>query len=102
MIVTFEIDDQIVTEAIGGATIGYWADQRDSETAWSRHRMELVVVERDPRKVIALTPADFARGAAILAQNAPSTFARLASGNADAYTGDALIQCAAFGEIKYG
>lgn len=102
MVIKFEIGDALVADAIGGATIGYWADQRDSEAAWSRHRMEMVVVERDPRKVIALTPADFARGAAILAQNAPNTFARLASGDADAYTGDALIQCAAFGEIKYG
>jgi hypothetical protein len=42
------------------------------------------------------------RGLGILASKYPHHFADIIAGNADADTGDALVQCCLFGDIIYG
>lgn len=101
MNVTIDIPDDIIRNAVGGAFLRYWA----YTITWERESMLLELEERDiglkETITIRLTREDFARGVSILATRYPRQFAALINKNGDAYTGDILVQCAAFGEERY-
>lgn len=109
MKITIEISDKIITDAIGDAGIGYWADvQRGS---WNPKTMRLVVYETGDGKTKrhTITREHIERGLVLLALKCPQRYTELVEENGDMYTGDALVQCAAFpalvadtNELKYG
>ena len=55
--------------------------------------------DRTPR---ALDLAAILDGARVLSEKYPDHFAAIINGADDAYTGDALLQCAIFGEALFG
>lgn len=102
MKVTLDIDDDIIRDAVGSANIDYWTRQ----ARWSnRAELKLRLVETEPDKgsdgVCCLSREDFERALVILATKYPHHFKDLIARTGDMYTGDILIQCAAFGEEKY-
>lgn len=103
MKVTLDIDDEIIRDAIGSAHIRYWARC----LTWEREDLILELEEHEgihedgDGTRIKLQREDFERGLVVLAGKFPGAFVRLKTRTGDAYTGDLLIQCAAFGEEKY-
>ncbi len=89
-----------VLRRMAGATAG------DLFADWCKRDDDILFEEREPRyRVIStwrLTGDDIARGITVLAAVSPHQFGRLLVDGGDADTGDALIQCALFGEIVYG
>jgi hypothetical protein len=109
MKITIDISDKLITDAIGSAGIGYWADTRRG--TWNPKTMRLVVYETGDTKpkTHRLTREHFERGLALLAVKCPEHYRALVEENGDMYTGDALVQCACFpalvadtSELKYG
>jgi hypothetical protein len=100
MMINIEVSDKLILDAIGGATIGYWADVHSGE--FSRLKCTITVVESETRKTFVCQRDKLILAVDIMAQKAPKHFAYLMTGNADADTGDLLIQYACFGEARYG
>lgn len=100
MKIQIDITKQIVRGLIGGANFFYWAD--GNKATWNERAMVLSFEDtEDDGKKYRLTSKDFARGLAVMAKECPNQLAAILSEDDDMYTGDALIQCAAFGELKY-
>lgn len=98
-----EIGNDTVRHVIEGANIFYWADRE--RVGWNPRTMVLTFEDtEDDKERYRLTRADFEHGLAVMAKECPVELAAILAddGSADSYTGDALIQCAAFGELKYG
>lgn len=106
MKITLEISDEIIRDAIrdavGSANIYDWADR--NKGSWNPKTLRLTLVELEPDKgdeEFTLSRDSFAQGLAVMAELYPHHFADLVAGKGDMWTGNLLIQCAAFGEEKY-
>lgn len=110
--VTINIPRERLVSIIERTKINYWG----YEVSWDRETLVLQVVEEDnleespdgqdgwkwaPEHLITLGPADWARGLGVMLEKFPLQFSEIVNDDGDMYTGDLLIQCAAFGEEKY-
>lgn len=92
-----------VVELIESNCSAYWA----KKFRW-KGRPGFQIVEHDdgPEKLHIVTPAKLQRGLELMAKAGPDEgghhFANMLTDSTDAWTGDALIQFAVFGELKYG
>jgi hypothetical protein len=104
MNIKIQVSDEKIADAVESAGIGYWANCRDERAHWDRKTFTLKVceVEDGPEKMHRVGKRALARGLAVLAEKYPHHLADLMQEKGDMYTGDALIQCAIFGELKYG
>ena len=108
--VSLEIPEELIVNALDSANIVYWArvpkgaDHHDllagRDTATIMELGGAHDGEGDGCR--ELTGDKVRRGLGIMAAKYPQHFAYLMSDNADAETGDTLVQCALFGEIVYG
>ena len=99
MKLTIEISDDIIRDAIGGASVSYWCNL--ARTAWDRDAITLSLTELADGRNTLVEYSHFARALEIMAEKHPDALARLKSHTFDASTGDLLVQIAAFGERKY-
>lgn len=98
MQILLSILDDVIRNAVGGASIGYWA----KDFAWNRKAMILECTEQDTNKVHRIEPEDLARAVGLLLSGKyPKNAGYFLAGNADGSTGDLLVQLAVFGEEKY-
>ena len=111
MKIEIEISDKHIRQLISGAGSRYWAD--DFEWATSSHgrpwalAFTIVEYEDGPPKTHTVTPAMLAEGLSKMSKVPRNKggwhFENcMEGGSDDAWTGDALIQFAIFGELKYG
>lgn len=94
-----EISDETLSHVIDGAGISYWALLAFPDNGGA------AIWERDGVVSCAwpLPAPVLARGLQTMARVAPGQFGRLLDPYKwDATTGDVLIQCALFGEVRYG
>ncbi len=105
MKITIEISDSELQHVIGGANISYWAGR---DQTWKRSTMALKLTdayEQDFKPERAewkwLRRGAFRKGLAVIAKEYPHHLQSILEENYDSVTGDVLIQCALFGEIKY-
>lgn len=101
MKVTIEMNEEYLVDALysGQRGIRYWGVPQTDEAD------NLLVAELATGLVFRLDSAALHRGMVAMARVAPSEFAALLRGDGmrvDEQTGDALIQCACFGELRYG
>lgn len=88
--------------------ISYWADRKsDSRARWyvrEKHEENDVLdrIRWKPGPWRRVSERAIKRGLALMVKAAPKQLARLIEGNADATTGDVLIQLAVLGEVRYG
>lgn len=120
---TVDIDDDKILSALDSAFYGgstYWLNVRecavvqrgtDIENAWAGHVMsggQLQLVHPNVAKtgirrtVTILDRAMVERGLQLMSTVSPFQMANLVNDNADADTGDVLLQCAMFGEVIFG
>lgn len=110
MRLTIDVADQLIIDAIEAADIGYWARvPRGADTKAMLESREEAIVEdnedfddRNRPKQYTLTGEKLKAGLQIIADKFPHHMADIMSGNADATTGDVIIQCALFNDIIYG
>lgn len=96
MKINLDVPDDLIRNYVERARISYWGDAEWSD----RDALVLAVTEHDePMRVLG--PAEWAAGLALLARSFPRQWGELVTDDGDMYTGDLLIQCAAFGEEKY-
>lgn len=109
----FEVEIRLPLEnikyAIEGANIGYWtsdsiynSDDFDGIISGSK---KFIIVEDDDGTYIEhkISRAEIVCGLVAMAEKAPHHFRDLLGDDPDMdmHTGDVLIQCAIFGEVKY-
>jgi hypothetical protein len=115
--VTYDVTDQdledLLTSAFEGG-IGYWADialARDaprvsrvgiSTSAGPSYLGATVTPSDDRSKATVLTREKMLAGLALCANAHPNHFADWLLARGDATTADVIVQCAAFGEVRYG
>lgn len=93
--ITIPVDLATVRAAIESARVGYWAkieggciQETDEPNRWKRW---------------PLSQKDIARALVLMATKGhPKTLGRFINGDADADSGDVLIQYAVLGEVVYG
>lgn len=119
--ITVSIDESLVVSALQSAPDGirYWASRIDplgtdtsavhgwfADYALAGTGSHIRVIETrgddDKPKAHRLTRHKIMRGLATMARVSPRQFGLLVMGNGDAVTGDVLVQCTLFGEVKYG
>jgi len=106
--VEIEIDESevmaCIESALGSHTygIGYWGEVKYGEHATCVREREDEEDPEVPGPWRALDDAAIKRGLAVLARIQPKLFGRLLAGQGDGPLGDLLIQCALFGEERYG
>lgn len=110
--VKFEIDAQRIEDTLEGAGIGYWgrfhavdgAESLCDCKVFDRYAFEDdESMTRDASSYMTqLTREKMLAGIALCAVKYPHHFRDFISGNGDATTGDVIVQCAVFGEVKYG
>lgn len=62
----------------------------------------IVDEESDDDGVLTLDWNALQKGLTVMAERYPKTFSNIITGNADANTGDMLLQCSLFGKVIYG
>lgn len=62
----------------------------------------LVLSDEEEGVILELNRKKILKGIKIMAEKYPKHFGDMISNNGDATTGDVFLQCALFGEIKYG
>lgn len=97
MKIEIEISDDLLVTYLRGANVRYWGVRFDWDGGFTAG-----VHERDGDVVHQLTRKNVCAGLVVLATKYPHHFAALVADKGDGYTGDALVQCALFGELKYG
>jgi hypothetical protein len=123
MDVTISIpDDTIANVMISALTsgIGHWCDKaritgrKKGVTSGVLDKPEyeryfrplqggaLVVRDAETKREHVVDRAAIRRAIAVIGAKYPHHLGSMASDNTDAETGDVLVQCAAFGEIRYG
>ncbi len=100
MNITLDIPTKNIKDAINGACIRYWASERYWDTS-GPDDLTFYVEERDGDPYL-VTPDRLRSALEIMAAKCPRQFAELLDGHGDGSVGDALVQCAAFGELRYG
>jgi hypothetical protein len=105
MKIEIEISDKNIRDIISGANVAYWAGQtRDpKKQLWQPQKLTLRITDvHDDGTTVTLKAEDFRRGLEVIAAEYPHHLQSILDENWDSTTGDVLIQCAMFGEIKYG
>lgn len=103
MQVTIEVDEKKVSYALDPSQIYYWAKEQHWKYPNGNTRLpSIALTEQDTGKRFKLTPEDFVKALVKLAAVAPYHFTNVVCDAGDCWTGDAIIQVACFGEIKYG
>ena len=92
-----EIPNALLVDYIERANIKYWGDAQE----WDPKKMILTLQEHEESGTITLGPDEWAIGIRTMIRFHSNMFRQLMSDQGDMYTGDILIQCAAFGEEKY-
>lgn len=107
--VTINIPRERLVDYIDRAKVDYWG----YIVTWNTETLVLRIVEDEnlkganepyrwaPEHLITIGPTDWARGLGVMLEKFPLKFAQIVNDDGDMYTGDLLIQCAAFGEEKY-
>jgi hypothetical protein len=101
---------EIIVNAMDAADIGYWASVPKGADHYAvlAGKESAIVKEREgPHDGHGngrheLTGAKIRQGLQVMAEKYPHHFSNVVENNADAETGDVLIQCALFGDIIYG
>jgi hypothetical protein len=116
-VIEIEIPEKILAGTLCNAWEGgsnYWARQEDgkgSPYTWKslKDGLKLVpcfsvtITDIETDKKYVFTYRHLLRGAKVMAEKYPRHFGDMLSEvNADAITGDVLLQCSIFGEIVYG
>jgi hypothetical protein len=100
--IEIEVPVDRLDKYIRHADIRHWGEMQ----AWRPRKLELdLVVEddevaRDQRKIYVGVD-EFRRGLVEMAAKLPHHFRDFMANKGDAYTGNVLVQLAAFGEIRY-
>jgi hypothetical protein len=95
--IDYDIDNFTLGEILGAAQVGAWAET----IYWVKNEFLLGFTDIESGLVYELNAMNFQEGLRALALNYPDHFYDILNGTADAYTGSAIIQCAAFGEVLY-
>lgn len=107
--VPMQISVEMLAYVIEGAAFGYWAQ-------YDTYAEPEDILKTDAFAIIAEEPDEFGdkpvlhrldlaaikRGLVVMATDYPRQFADINSEQFDSITGDILIQCALFGDTKYG
>lgn len=110
MKVNIEVKQELIVNALESANIGYWAavpKGADHEDLLAGIAQAVVVESEGSHDGSSngrhtLTGAKVRKGLAVMAEKYPAHFAHLLGDDADAETGDVLVQCSIFGVIVYG
>lgn len=94
-----EINDKLISSALHAAGIGYWAKAVSRDPKDPLY-MEMIETETD--KHLTLDVEALTNGLHALALKYPNRLADIISDSGDSVTGDCLVQCCVFGELKYG
>ena len=62
----------------------------------------LIITDIEDGKALNLTREKIDQGIKVMAEKYPNHFADMVSERGDATTGDIMLQCAVFGEVRYG
>lgn len=110
MDITVKVNDELVANALDSADIGYWA--RVPQGCGDHKKLldgkATATVEEfdestgETTKTHTLTGEKVRIGLSIMAEKYPRHFQDVVADNADAETGDVLVQLSLFGEIVYG
>jgi hypothetical protein len=101
-----EIKTKYLRGVIAGAGSAHWA--RDLEFTGGRDSLAFTIVEHNDSRDESewthhkVTHLQVASALSKLAAVAPHHFSSLIEQNDDMWTGDAILQVACFGELKYG
>ncbi len=100
MKIQLDIPLQYIEHIIRGAYIGYWARMHIGRAL--RYTIEeLPDGESNPR-VFQIGPARIQRALFLMSSACPQHLPGVLTGRGDNTVGDALVQLACFGELKYG
>ena len=105
MKITIEVPDEVIERAIREARIAYWGTITRYVGAWIVTEHEPTAADRSENPDgYRVSSASLVAGLVLMASGAKTArhFADLMAGTGDSVTGDVLIQCAAFGELRYG
>ena len=111
------IEDTLVSALEGGSN--YWAvviDMKNKKPQREKPYLPTYITtplskdgvlilrdnEEDEGKVLELTREKIMQGIKVMAEKYPKHFGDMIAENGDAITGDVLLQCALFREVKYG
>ena len=112
MKVSFKIPNQRIVDILESSSSRYWADMSHPKARFNIGAMmkggksSIVMLEiadeQEPFATHCVTREMIEKGIAILFENYPHlTEQILDEDKSDIYTGDYLLQCAIFGELKY-
>lgn len=98
-----QLHDQ-VTSAIEGGVTGCWAlvNVGPHQPGWRNYFTAEFTDVEDKNRKHKLSIDKLKRGLLVLREKYPRHFADIITESGDAETGDALVQCALFGDIVYG
>jgi hypothetical protein len=109
MKVNAEVKNELIINALDSADIGYWArvpkgaDHEDLLAGIATATVqEIDESDGSVIETFTLTSAKVRKGLTIMAEKYPHHMADLLKDNSDCWTGDCLVQCALFGELRYG
>jgi hypothetical protein len=100
MQVTIEVGDQVIRDALrsGMAGIGYWC----GSVTYATEPERWTVTDRDTGVEHTFQMCDVTTAVELMASRHPHCFGLLIAGRGDRYTGDMLVQLAAFRSVVYG
>ncbi len=94
---TRQVDQSQVDDCLEGAHIGYWG------LFTNEARTHVAIREDEHRKgEKKVWKLNIQKGLDLMGKNYPMDLSNLVMDNADAATGDVLVQLAAFGKLVYG
>ena len=97
MKIEIDVSDDKVRNFVGRANIGYWGTAK----SWDPDDLRLVIVEDDGGVEVVIDSQRWPAALAKMATEHATLFADVMNNDGDQWTGDVLIQLAAFGEEKY-
>lgn len=97
-----EVNNAVLADVIGGATIGYWGMAEFYDRKCLKMKLYEQVDLNKQSTILYLHPQHFQKGLSIMLEKYPHFFAQILTKNYDGTTGDVLIQLAAFGMVRYG
>lgn len=102
---TIEISDEQLTNILESAVSSYWGtikDHPDSEDIIAGNAHITLIDSEDDGKIYTFGNTDLENGIRIISEKYPHLMGQIFdSAQTDMYTGDFIIQCGIFGELKY-